>query len=81
MKKTTKLGAHHNEREIRDLAEKLRAHCEVNKGIWKHVPTLSHMQSSPPTSAVWLDLAFLFSFLFLQEKVDRERAAKNVTRH
>jgi len=79
MKKVTKLGAHHNEREIRALAEKLKAHCEVNEGIWKHVPTLGNLRFSPPTSAAWLDLAFFFSFLFMQEKADRMK--KNVTRH
>lgn len=77
MKKKTKLEAHHNEPQIRMLAEKLKAHCET-KEIWKHVPTLSHLRFSPPTSAVWLDLAFFFSFLFMLETKDR---VKNVTSH
>jgi hypothetical protein len=75
----TKLGAHHNEREIQVLAEKLKAHCDANVDIWKHVPTLSKLAFSPPASAMWLDLTFLFSFLFMQEKADR--VGKNATKH
>lgn len=81
MKKKTKLGAHHNEPQIQELAKKLKAHCDVNDGIFKHVPTLAHLSFSPPTSAAWLDIAFFFSFLFMQEKAAREVGKKNVTRH